>query len=81
MTSVPQEFINCIRTCQLPALVMLADFAASATSIEHIWYAEEWGNYCLKGIEMALGEENAKLWLTWPKEQAKDRFVSALTCL
>lgn len=75
MTSVPNEFVSMVRESVPAALVILADFVASTLTLESAWYMRNWGHYCLRGISMALKEDDYLKWLDWPKAQSHDNMV------
>lgn len=76
MTSVSNEFVALIREHFPAALVILADFVAASLVLESAWYMKNWGHYCLRGISMALKQDDYLKWLEWPKAQSHDNMVS-----
>ncbi|KAK4493910.1 hypothetical protein PRZ48_015095 [Zasmidium cellare] len=54
------------------ALIILADFVAASLILESAWYMRNWGHYCLRGISMALKQDDYLKWLDWPKAQSHD---------
>lgn len=76
MISVPQEFVNLIREHLPAALVILADFVTASLTLETAWYVRNWGHYCLRGISIALRDDDYLKWLEWPKTQSHNNMVS-----
>lgn len=69
---VPMGYVKLIQARSLPALVILAHYAAAITAIRTAWYTQNWAEYALRGISQAL-EYSMQHWLKWPIQQVQDR--------
>lgn len=69
---VSMEYITLVQAHNLPALVILAHYAAAMTAVHTAWYTQIWAERALRGINDALGGSMQE-WMRWPMEQAEER--------
>ena len=74
-TMVTTGFVRLIAARCPPALVILAYYAASNTALRTAWYAQNWGEYVIRGISREL-EPGMQYWLAWPTKQVEERMSS-----
>lgn len=69
---VSMEYITLVQARNPPALIVLAHYAVAMTTVHAAWYTQDWAEYALRGISLAL-DATMQQWLRWPMEQAKSR--------
>lgn len=73
---ISSGFLRLIQDRNGPALIIMSHYAAATMAIQTSWYSENWGVYCVRGIEVEL-EPQYLHWLEWPREHAS-RHMSIL---
>ena len=69
---ISMGYVQLVRARSPPALIILAFYAAAITAIRNAWYTQNWAEYVLHGISLAL-DEDMQHWLHWPMQQLLDR--------
>lgn len=69
---VPMGYIKLIQARSPPALIILAYYAATITTIRTAWYTQTWAECALRGIGEVLDGEMLE-WMRWPTQQIQDR--------
>ena len=69
---VSMEYITLVQAHNPPALVILAHYAVTMTTVHTAWYTQVWAERALHSIGHAL-EGTMQHWIHWPMDQAKYR--------